>query len=281
MRLLTPSGARSFCQSFTGSPDTQDIDVGKHLDTFRTVRLFHEGTPEFEALRDCLLRDAERQTFLAAANFATAHRGLQAGSMSWTLVGLYYSAYFAARAILSMHGGWVDANRRWLGLTNLSPGSFEFTYSRSAHSAIPKGWGTHKAFWSVFYHAVPTLQAHAPVAHAFSLSPVQSSNTWLISNRNEMNYNSATSIKATNEFVARYDPTSIPACLPGDLKVYKNISSSLLAVVSHFRTSYGLQSDVQIGGHSNIGDAIEILLKRDAPPELIAYCRQTITEFAA
>lgn len=281
MRLLTPSGARNFCQSFSGSAITHGIEVGKHLDTFRTVRAFNEGSPDFDDLRDCLLRDAERQTFLAAANFATAHRGMQAGSTAWTLIGLYYSAYFSARAILAMHGGWVDANRRWLGLTNLTSGSLELTYSRSAHPSIPRGWGTHKAFWSVFYHAVPSLIAHAPAADSFALSPVQSSTTWLIDKRNEMNYNSATSIKATDEFLTRYNPASIPACLPGELKVYKNISSSLLALTSQFRTAHGLRSDIGIGGHATLGEAIDGLVRVEAPADLAAHCAQVIRQFAA
>lgn len=281
MRLLTPSGARSFCQSFSGSPRTSDVDVAKYLDSFRSGKLFKEGTRDFEDLRDCLLRDAERQAFLAAGNFATVHRGLQAGVVGWSVVGLYYSSYFAARSLLSMHGGWVDANRRWVGLTDTTAGGLEFTYFKSAHPSIPRRLGTHKAFWSVFYHATTGLHAHADPAHAYALSPVQSSTTWLIDKRNEINYNAAAALKLTSSFTSRYDPGSIPTCFPGELKVYKNVANSLLALVAQFRIANGLSSDLSIGGTADLNAAITDLIRQNAPEDLRTHCQDAIAQFAA
>lgn len=281
MRLLTPSGARNFCQGFSASANTRDVDVGKYLDRFQRGRTFRERTRDFESLRDCLLRDAERQTFLAASNFANAHRGLQASSASWTLVGLYYTSYYAARAILAMHGGWVDANRRWLGLTDLTTDALEFTYYRSPHTAIPRKHGTHKAFWNVFYHAVSALEPYADVAHSYALSPVQSSATWLIDNRNKINYQPAMSMKLVSDFFSRYDPASIPAFFPGDLKVQLNVATSLLAITAQFRVSHGLRSDLNICGQPDLNAAIDQLIRLDTPNPIKNHCRTMIDQFSA
>ena len=281
MRILTQSGARHFCQNFSASTNTPEIEVGTYLDRFRSGKTFAEGTPEFDDLRDCLLRDSERFAFLAAANFASTYRSLQACSAPWSVVGFYYTSFFAARSLLGMNGGWVDADRRWIDVTNLTPGSIELTYRRTKHTAIPNRHGTHKAFWAVFYHAARILHPYAAAQHAYALAPVQSSTSWLIDNRNKLNYGSAAAAKLVAEFLARFDAADVPNTLPGDLKVCRNIALSLLALVHQFRTSQGLTSDMNIGGAATLTDAIDLLVRQSRPPEIDTYCDTTLVGFAA
>lgn len=281
MRLFTPSGARYFCQAFGSDASTLNIDFGKHLLKFKAGKSFKEGTNEFNSLRDCLLRDAERQAFLAAGNFAQVHRGIQGSNAAWSVVGFYYSAYFAARSLLAMHGGWVDSNRAWLDLSDSKQGSIEFIVRKSAHPSIPSKWGTHKAFWTVFYHAAKSIQNYAVAPHSYALSPIQSSDTWLIDNRNRLNYEAAASVRLTNDFLNRFDPAQIPACLPGDLKVYRNVAESLLALVAQFRVANGLATDINVGLQGNLTASITNLVRAPGPITLQTYSTDAIANFSS
>lgn len=281
MRILTPSGARHFCQNFTSSASTSSVEVGRYLARFRSGRTFVEGTTEFENLRDCLLRDSERFSYHAAAAFASTLRSLQACSAPWACVGLYYTSFFAARALLSMHGGWVDGDRQWLEVTNINPGSIAITLRTSRHPGIPPRQGTHKAFWAVFYVACRQLQQHAVVQHSFALSPVQSSPTWLIDNRNRINYGSASAAKLVNEFTQRFNPADVARSLPGDVKVFKNVAESLLALVHQFRTAHGLATDASIGGEPDLTLAIDTQIRSNRPNEIDTYAANELLNFVA
>lgn len=281
MRILTPSGARHFCQNFSSSASTSSQEVGRYLSKFRSGRVFIEGTAEFNNLRDCLLRDSERFAFHAAAAFASTLRSLQASSAPWACVGLYYTSFFAARSILGMHGGWIDGDRQWLEATNISPGSISITLRTSRHPVIPPRQGSHKAFWSVFYFACRTLQPYAAAQNSFALSPVQSSNTWLIDNRNKINYGSARAARLVDEFYRRYNPANVTRSLPGDVKVFKNVAESLLALANQFRVAHGLATDIAICGAGDLTTAIDNQIRAGRDATLDAYAAQELLSFVA
>ncbi|WP_143006572.1 hypothetical protein [Aquimonas voraii] len=228
-----------------------------------------------------MLRDSERLAYHAAATFASTLRSLQASSAPWSCVGLYYTSFFAARSILGMHGGWVDGDKQWLEATNINPGSIEITLRTARHPAIQAKQGSHKAFWSVFYFACRPLHPHAAAQHSFALSPVQSSSTWLIDNRNRINYGSADASKLVDEFQRRYDPTNVAQSLPGDVKVFRNVAISLLALANQFRRAHGLATDAPPVGALNLDEAINNQIRANRDVALDAFSSAELMNFVA
>ncbi len=133
MKIFTPPGASHFSGTFSRAAATVATDVKDYLDRVGGKKFFLEDSPEFAELRDCMIREAERYVFLSATTYAASLRALRASAVSWSVVGLYYSTFFAAKALLEMHGGWVDGPSRWLEASKSQPGSLELTFYKTDH----------------------------------------------------------------------------------------------------------------------------------------------------
>lgn len=281
MRILTQAGARHFCQSFSASATSSDIEVARHLKRLAPTRPLREGHQSYADLRDCLLRDAERFCFLAASNYASALRHLSAASSAWAVTGFYYSSFFSARALLAIHGGWIDGDKSWLEVTGAAPGSIELTLRRTRHPGLSGRDKSHRAFWTIFYGVAPQFQRYAPAQHAYSLSPVQNSPSWLSDNRNRLNYGSANSFELASDFLSRFNSANIASSLPGDVKVFRNVAKSMLENASAFRTASGLATDVHLAGFGNISEAVAELIRVERNPYLSRFAEEEIERFVA
>lgn len=269
MQILTPSGAKHFCQSFSADASTAHCTVrdflGRHA---KTKRNFSEGSAEFNALRDCLLREAERSLFLSNALYANALRTNRESTSWWSHVTLYYAAFFAARGLLAMHGGWLIDRDLWIEVTNQTTGSIQLTINRTRHPQLTSNSAnsTHKSFWRVFYWAVRSLHTHAPNNLAFALSPIQSRDTWLIDSRNELNYHSTKALDSINEFINNYNALNLPGSLPRHLRVIDNAANALLELAATWRATYNLAADVLSNRQPTLQAALDLMIKnnRDA-----------------
>lgn len=109
MRIFGLSEAKYYCSSFTNSRG----HALKSINEFQTTELGHgkriiaEGSTQYQAYRDCSLRDVERCLFLAVSHYRRSLDLMLASSSHWAQVTLYYGNWFASRALLGMRGGWM------------------------------------------------------------------------------------------------------------------------------------------------------------------------------
>jgi hypothetical protein len=274
MQILTPSGARYFCQGFSADASTTHCTVKDFIKRRpKSMRSVGEGAADFAALRDCLLREADRSLFLSNALYANVLQANRESTSWWSHVTLYYSAFFAAQGLLAMHGGWLIDRNSWIEVTNASPGAVELTINRTIHPQLagtPPG-STHKSFWRVFYWAVRSLHTHAPTSLAFALSPIMSRDSWLIDSRNEYNYQSTKAFDSINEFINGYDPLNIPRSLPRHLQVIDNAASALLELGVKWRNSYNLAADVLANRQPTLQAALTSMVINGRDAALDAY----------
>lgn len=275
MRLLTPTSAGHFCASFSANTSTQVCTVKEYLrrSANRNVRSFVEGTPKFAEFRDCLLREAERSLFFSNALYSNAMTANRAATSGWTFVTLYYSAFMAAQGLLAMHGGWIVGKDFWIESTNGTPGSLELTVRKTIHPRLTslKGPSSHKAFWSLFYWAVRTLHTHAPNQLAFALTPIQSSDTWLIDTRNKYNYQMPAALQLMQHFSQGYNGQQLPQSMPSQIVTVDNTATALLELGADWRAAYSLSSDIVAGTYPTLQSALSGLVKTQRDPALDAF----------
>lgn len=269
MRVFSPSSARHFCSGFSGHTASATSEVDTLLVNLGSPKVVKEGTGNYDALRDCILREAERSIFMAAAKRIAALRALSEATAAWTVVGLYYSCFFSARALLAMHGGVVLKNKRWLEVENSTPGKIELKINKTQHAAANTGkFGSHQYFWKVFYHAAQSIYPFAPATDAHALDPVSASETWLIDARNQYNYKTTDALALLSDFAVRFDATKVPGCFPGTIAVFSNVATALQSLTHYFRRDYGLQSDLLAGRFASIDDAVNHWIRAQVNPAL-------------
>ena len=129
MKPLSHSGAIHFVQNFSSNASVSAIGVNDYLDTnFQGTNTFVEGTSQYGELRDCLLRESERSLLMASNCYARSLDGLRENSAYWSLVGLYYAAFYSAKAILGMHGCWMGGLKKWIEVVDSNPGAQKIVY---------------------------------------------------------------------------------------------------------------------------------------------------------
>jgi hypothetical protein len=193
---------------------------------------------------------------------------------------MYYSSFFAAKALLAMHGGWFQRSKQWLEVANAQPGSLQMTLNKTGHPLLSGSPGSHRDFWVVFYSAVKPLNSYIPAAEAFAIQPVNSSATWLIDNRNKYNYCPSHAISLLTEFTARFDGSNMPGSFPGVLKVFSNIAGAMQKIVHDFRTTHLLASDIFSGDHADLSEAVNSLIRANRAVELDSYANNIIGNFS-
>src|SRR3989442_1380126 len=108
MNIFGIPEAKYFCSQFKKTPATLKVSVAEHISTvLQGVRTLKEGTVEFDAYRDCALRDVERNLFLAVSNYRRSLDLMMPGAASWAHVTLYYSSFFSARVLIGLFGGLI------------------------------------------------------------------------------------------------------------------------------------------------------------------------------
>ncbi|MCC6555963.1 MAG: hypothetical protein IT372_23630 [Polyangiaceae bacterium] len=132
-------------------------------------------TPETTKLQQALAEDARDYYFCGILSLVDALRGPPAGLYTWSTVKLYYSVFYALRAILALHGRCVFYIGQSCYLIEAQPGSAP----RRGQSS------THKAVLDSFRAAIPS---HWLLTQQIDYEdPLD----WLVSRREEANYRHA------------------------------------------------------------------------------------------
>jgi hypothetical protein len=268
MRALSPTGAQHFVREFSATGDS-----GGGVDDFlkRRAREYLEGTTSFERLRACILRDADRSILLAASNYARALDGLRTSSSYWTLVGLYYSSFFAARALLGMHGCWIGKPDRWVESVSSTPGKQRLAYRRTRYSSA-KHVGSHRVTWEAYYVAIKPLKSFVSPPCVVAMDPVNSSPYWMSDLRNRINYEPAAAFALIDDFGSSFDSTNLPGCFPGKFNTAYRVATAFLMLLSEVTANVGLATDV-FSPYSTRALGIGALVTAAAPKELGQFAK--------
>lgn len=240
MNIFGVPEAKYYCRNFQPTAGVSAGSLENFVSgTLRGIGSLKEGTPEFNNYRDCALREAERCLFFSISNYRRALDLMMPGASSWAHVTLYYSSYFAARALLGMFGGWID-NRMVIEVAASRPGNQQLTVSRKPQTTYR---GSHERFWDLFYGAVASLVPWVDSKVRFAITPVSNIVTWQSQNRNDVNYDSFLACQLAYSFQANFSPAKFPTSLPGRLSTQFSVSEGLLLITTRFVRQFGLMTD--------------------------------------
>lgn len=274
MKSLSQPGATHFVGSFAQSPSSSQVSVGKYLSlNYPTAKTFVEGQPGFHELKDCLLRDADRFAFLASSNYARTLDMMRGSSSAWCIVGFYYAAFFAAKAILGLQGCWMQSQSRWIEATASNPGHQTLKYNKQKYPTPVSG--SHRVFWVAYYSAVAPLQAWMPPEALLGVKPISANTAWFIELRNKVNYDPVAAFGIIDDFLLRYDGGKLPACLPGDLRSAHTVAGAVLSALKEMATQCGVATDVFKPRRSR-ATAIRALVTGPRPSDLRSFARQEV-----
>lgn len=198
-----------------------------------------EGASEFDILRVQSHREVERLLLLGANHYRRTYDLLSAISAPWAFVTLYYGSYFVANALLGALGAWMLKNNLVLQASTTSPGSqrFDIFKRRSSYN------GSHQRFWDFYFANATLLYANATAAERFALLPISADPMWLITNRNDFNYDTYSAIKLSELHKLSFVPRNGPSSLPGELNTQLRFVESLLVLTNRVVQSAGISSD--------------------------------------
>lgn len=246
MKPFSQTGALHFVSGFSANPTVSRYGVSDYLRTLpRGTNTFSEGTQRYNELRDCILRESERSVLMANNCYARSLEGLRSGSAYWSLVGMYYSAFFSQKAVLGMYGCWMDGPNRWIEVVDANPGTQKL-FLRSSHYPNAAGAkGSHKVSWIAFYEAMNHLRFWLTTSCAqLATTPVNSKKTWMIDTRNDVNYDPLEAFKLADDFQNSFDPANIPSCFTGKLKTMLSVSQAFVQFSKEIALANALKTDV-------------------------------------
>lgn len=232
----------------------------------RPVGPIIEGTLAFEELRAQAHREVERLLLLGANHYRRAHDLLNAISSPWAFVTLYYGSFFVASALLGSLGAWKLRDNRVLEVSHAAPTSQRFQVSNAASSYR----GSHQKFWEFYFRNVVSLVAGASAQERFALAPVSADVTWLISRRNDFNYDTYAAIDLAELHQSSFTSTNFPSSLPGALTTQFRFLESLLILTNRVVRSVGINSDalLSISAGGTRSQRVRDLVVRDSLPAL-------------
>jgi len=152
---------------------------------------------------------------------------------------MYYAAYYCAASLLGMFGAWKLRGVRILDVSNGTPGSQVFATRNFASSYK----GSHQMFWDFFYANIGSLASWVDPSLRFALAPFSGTITWLIDNRNDVNYDSYTACSLIANFQSSFRRTRFPASLPGTLNTQFRLTEALVAIASKFAKQFKIDTD--------------------------------------
>jgi len=240
MRIFNPPEARYFSKRFgkrTGASSSSIRALIQRLPV--TTTSVREGTLDFADYRDCLLREAERNYFLALSGYRRALDLMTPAGSAWAHVTLYYASFHAAKSLMALFGGWVE-NNVLVDVAHGTPGRQEFQIRRRLPSIYS---GSHQRFWDLFYQGTSLLVPHIDVRLRFAVQPVSSSITWQIDARNEVNYSSYDAIKLGADWQLQFRARRFPHSLPGKVSTQFSVSQGILLITVKFIRELHLTTD--------------------------------------
>ena len=274
MRVFSEIGATHYCGHFQPTPNTLNVSVDNFVwGNLRRANKIVEGSATFDQYRTLVLRDTERYLFLATSHYRRALDLMVASASHWAHVTLYYGSWFAAHALLGLFGcrlsykHVIDVASSQMGSQqlekrNIGDGHTQYSLTRT---------GTHERFWEAFYNATPRIRNMAGRQYVAVLSPVAGDVTWLIKNRNRINYAAQESISFANSFAATFTKDNFPNSLPGELNTQYSICEGLLDVAYMFANQFGLNTDAlgTVGDPGPFSSKVASSIYRAQAPELV------------
>lgn len=277
MNIFSIPQAQYFCSNFQNSQG----DSENSISNFCSIRINRpqvilEGSTLFTEFRDCVLREIDRNLFLAVSNYRRSLDLMVDSASPWALVTIYYSNFFTAKALLGMFGC-IILRGRVIDVNNGIPNQQSFRV-RTINNNITTYNGSHQRFWDLFYQAVTPLRPIFRGAKSVCLSPVSNNSAWLIEKRNEINYDSWYSLGLIRDFNQNFSKHSFPNSLPGSLGTQYGYLESILELVFDLLKTFQLSTDALISmqGIADIGQNINDLIYNKKAPGLIRKTKKKI-----
>jgi hypothetical protein len=224
MAIYAIPEAKHFCSGYRG---TSGVAAGSFKDltgSYKPGQVFAEGSPAFDELRDCSLREAERMLFLAMSLYRRSFSLMTVGTASWAQVTMYYSAFYSAKSLLGMFGGWVIGGKTIIDVSKSTPGAQELVIGRSVSTYK----GSHQVFWDHFYANIVVLSPWIDPKWRFAIVPMGGDPAWLIQNRNDVNYDAYKAVDLMLGFQGSFKKSRVATTLPGALNTQFRIMEGLL-----------------------------------------------------
>ena len=177
--------------------------------------------------------------------YARALGGLRECSVYWSMVGLYYTSFFALKAVLGMHGCWINGAKRWIEVTDSTPGNQKLAYRTIVYPNNGGKTGSHQIAWIAFYEAMNHLAGWftGPNA-ALAITPVNANRTWMIDTRNDVNYDPVVAFDVMDVFRGSFDPTNLPNCFSGKLQTMFQMAQAFVLFSKELAINLSLNTDV-------------------------------------
>jgi hypothetical protein len=241
MKPLSTTSSLAFVGGYSPQASVANLGVLDYLGT-TSQKSFQEGTPAFDELRYCLLREGEQSLLMAINCYARALDGLRAGAAYWSAVSLYYAAFFAIKSVLGNYGCWMTAPNSWIEVVNSGAGNIRLQHKTTNYNAMK---GSHKVTWVAYYETMAGLSSFLTSPNAvIAKQPVFSKKTWLIDTRNDLNYYPQNAIAIEHEFASSFDPTNVPGCFGGRLQTMLKVSQACVLFAKESAIRVGLSTDV-------------------------------------
>jgi hypothetical protein len=274
MQLFTLTEATHFCSSFVQVVG----DAGGALITYANRHLRHnsltvqEGSAAFTGCQSCMLREAERNLFLATSQYRRALDLMIPSASHWGHVTLYYGAWFAAHALLAMHGC-ILLRQHVVDVEIGTPGAQALRIRSFGNAGLcfQRRYGSHNHFWQLFYDITTSLRPQLAPGNAASITPISGDPFWLTDHRNEINYNTHSSILAGGSFPSSFTAQSMSACLSGPLATQWEVTEKMLLLAFELARQYGLQTDsiAQVYPSTDLRTAVKEQVFHKKAPSLV------------
>lgn len=276
MNIFSTSQAQYYCSNFQNNIGDSENSIGEFFRNriSNTTRII-EGASLFNEFRDCSLREVERNLFLAVSNYRRSLDLMMESASPWALITIYYSNFFSAKSLLGMFGC-VIINRKVIDVSNGNPGQQELRV-RSINS-LSTFSGPHRKFWDLFYQAVTPLRPIIRGNKNICLNPISNDPVWLIERRNEINYDSRSSINLSVDFAQNFSKENFPNSLPGIMQTQFGYLESILDLAFFLANSFQLSSDalVSLKGLYSLRENIKTLIYNKKVPGLVRKTRKQI-----
>lgn len=253
MRIFGVADATYYCSRFGRTVGDSQGSIRNFIVTKfgspSSVTSIREGTSIYQEYLDCSLRDVERSLFFAVVHHRKSHDLLFSSSSPWAFVTLYYGSWYASRALLGLFGCEIFG-KHIVDVHQGTSGSQELQIRKIGNQIDqePTSYsGSHERYWDIFYSSVRSLIPMVTSRLAPALSPILGNPTWLIENRNNVNYDTRIGIALAEDFKRQFSPTNFPASLPGVLSTQFHVFESLLEIACDFARSFGLHTDALDG----------------------------------
>lgn len=267
MPIFSDQAAKDFVSLYNtrSKPSIDDIDTyfTNEIDNRRKIFTDTDGT--LQPIAYLLLKEAESSYYLALSNFVRGLEILGTGLGNWAHVTFYYSCFYSAKSILSLHGGWGKdyARKYWVSQVDLaSQNKLKLIEWKHNGNKI----NSHRAFWSYYYASMRNIINTVPSQYSPALSPINNDVFWMTKTRNNLNYKINDALKINSNVLLNLDENNFPYCLPQEIANQYNQAKNLIAFTNYLLEYFNINTDAFncISSGKNRNDVLrEYLYERD------------------